>query len=47
MNKPYNSKSLRVVFPCGTDKYGEQAESSSELTVIWPKSHLINRTNTS
>lgn len=41
MNKPYNSKSLRVVFPCGTDKYGEQAESSSELTVALSGQRVI------
>lgn len=41
MNKPYNSKSLRVVFPCGTDKYGEQAESSSELTVALSDQRIV------
>lgn len=41
MNKPNNGKSLRVVFPCGTDKYGEQAESSSELTVALSGQRVI------
>ena len=41
MNGPYNSKNLRAVFPCGTDKYGEQAESSSELTVALSGQRVI------
>ena len=41
MNGPYNSKNLSAVFPCGTDKYGEQAQSSSELTVALSGQRVI------
>ena len=41
MNGPYNSMNLRAVFPCGTDKYGEQAQSSSELTVALSGQRVI------
>jgi len=43
MNNNQNSKNVLInaVFPCGTDKYGEQAQSSSELMVALSDHRII------
>lgn len=43
MNNNQNLKKVTInsVFPCGTDKYGEQAQSSSELMVALSDQRVI------